>query len=641
MTATPGTSPAAYRTLASLAKGVLGEGYVPEVPGRMLASISHLPSGRERDTLVGALKAMDTRAGALLFTGRPVPVSWLTQPEAESLIDRLRSSPLPPQRALGRALLGLALTSLYGHPGSEWERIGYGGPLGPAPDEPRRLHTLRLEGDEELSCDVVIVGSGAGGGCAAGILAARGLDVVVLEKGGYHAEADFHHSEPQAMQDLYLYGGALTTTDLGCQILAGSTLGGGTVVNYTTSFRTPEPVLRQWRDVSGIDDFLSDDFQRSLNEVAARLGVNTDSSAAGRRDELLEEGLKKLGWHVDGMPRNVKGCTQDESCGYCGFGCRNGAKQSSMRTYLEDAARHGARIVVGADVRRVAISYGRATGVEAVVGPHRLTVRARAVVVSGGAIESPALLLRSGLRGQVGRNLHLHPGSATWGTFDEDVRMWEGTLQARYSSELRSSEGFYGPIFETVPVHPGYGSAAVPWLSAADHRRRMGDYSKISFCAVLPRDKSAGRIRLGRDGGPRAVYRLGADDQRRILEGQIAAARVLEAAGAKEIYSSHRVPIAYEPGRPGAHERWAEKVREIGVDPRVTPYFSYHQMSSCRMGVDPASSAVGPDNECHEVKDLFVMDASAFPAASGVNPMLSIYGIANRAAQKLADRLSR
>jgi choline dehydrogenase-like flavoprotein len=353
----------------------------------------------------------------------------------------------------------------------------------------------------------------------------------------------------------------------------------------------------------------------------------------------MEEGLKKLGWHVDMLPRSVKGCTQDEQCGYCGFGCRVGAKTSP--TLLETAAASGARMIVGTDVRKVIVSGGRAVGVEATSNGHRLTVKARAVVVTAGAIETPALLLRSGLGGRVGHGLHLHPGTAAWGVFDDEVRIWEGTTQARYSDELRDRDGGYGPIFETVPAHPGAGStAAIPWLSAADHRARMEKYKYLSFCAVLPRDKTDGRIRIARDGSPRVVYKLSADDDRRIADGVIAAAQVLEAAGAKEIYSSHPSYIAYVPGKPGAREGWGERTRKAGYRKGAATLFSYHQMSSCRMGTSPATSAVGPDNESHEVKGLFVADSSTFPTASGVNPMLSVYGIAHRAAGKIAARLS-
>ncbi len=585
------------------------------------------------------MRALDTRAGAFALTGRSIPVSWLSATDAEQLLQKWSSSRIPAQRRLASVFTAMSLQALYAHPGRAWQEIGYPGPLGSAPDRPKLLEPLVISSDETLSSDVVVVGSGAGGGCVAAGLAAAGLDVVVLEKGAYNSERDFHHNEGDATAELYLYGATLATTDLGVRILAGSTLGGGTVVNYTTSFKTPEHVLRQWHEVSGIDAFVSGEFSESLDEVAGRLGVNTDSSAAGKRDELLEEGLKKLGWHVDMLPRAVRSCTQDESCGYCGFGCRVGAKQSSMLTFLHDAADRGARLVTGADVRKVVVKDGRATGVEATVGAHRLTVKATAVVAAGGAIESPALLLRSGLGGQVGRNLRLHPGTAAWGLFDEEVRMWEGTLQARYSHEFRHWDGGWGPIFETVPVHPGSWATALAWRSAEDHRRFMDRFRNVSFCAVLPRDTSSGRVAIGRDGNPRIEYRLGADDERRIADGVAAAGKVLEAAGAYEIFSPHRCYLSYRPSARGTHRQWAEEASRLGYRGKVT-FHSFHQMGTCRMGTNPSTSAIDAGNESHEVRNLFVADASAFPTASGVNPMLSVYAIAHRAARKIAARLS-
>ena len=626
--------------LAALARGTLGRDFVAEVPGRMLGTIGQLASSSDRRQLITVLKALSTRGGALALTGRAIPVSWLSAEEAESLLQKWKASRIHAQRQLCDVFTSVASISLYGYPGPHWDRIGYPGPMGPPPSEPRRLSPLPIDHDETLTCDAVVVGSGAGGGCVAAHLAGQGLDVIVLEKGGYRSETDYHHREADSLREMYLYGMTLATTDLGCRIIAGSTLGGGTVVNYTTSFRTPDHVLEEWAGVSGIPAFTSGEFQESLDEVSVRLGVNTDSSAAGKRDVVMEEGLKKLGWHVDLLPRAVRGCAQDEACGYCGFGCRSGAKQSTMRTYLEDAAASGARMVVGADVRKVIVKDGGASGVIARCRGRKLRIDARAVVVAAGSIESPALLLRSGLGGQVGRNLRLHPGTAPFGTFDDEVRMWEGTLQARYSKEFRDWDGGYGPIFETVPVHPGAGSTALPWTSAEQHRATMDNFSKVSFCAVLSRDQAAGRVRIGRDGNPRVEYRTTSSDERRITEGVIAAARVLEAAGANEIKTTHAAPIAYRPDGAGGHERWAEDVRTAGYGPGKVTFFSYHQMGSCRMGTDPATSAIDANNETHEVKNLFVTDGSAFPTASGVNPMLSIYAIANRAAKTISQRLS-
>ncbi|MGH2693346.1 MAG: GMC family oxidoreductase N-terminal domain-containing protein [Actinomycetota bacterium] len=627
--------------LVTLARGVLGEGYAPEVPARMLETIELLPSDDDRKQLFAILRMLDSKIGALALTGRPVPVSWLSPHEAETLLIRWRSSRLRLRQRLANSFIGLAVNALYGHPGPEWKRIGYAGPLGAAPDEPKRLQPLEISSDEELSCDVVVVGSGAGGGCVSAGLQAAGYDVIVLEKGGYHSESDFKHLEHEAARDLYLYGMTLSTTDGAGRIVAGSTLGGGTLVNFATSFRTPPHVLKEWHLVSGIDAFVSGEFEAALEEAAERVGVNTDSSAAGRRDALMEEGLKALGWHVDMMPRAVRGCTQDEQCGYCGFGCRVGGKQSTMRTYLEDAAVKGTRIVVNADVKNVVTRDGRADGVLASVDGHRLVVRARAVVVAGGSIETPALLLRSGLKGQVGRNLRLHPGVAPFASFDEEVRVWEGTTQARYSLQLQDWDGGYGPILETIPVHPGSLAVFLPWLSASQHRELMGRAASLSFCGVLMRDRMSGRVRIDKTGRPKIEYKITGDDLRRMTEGVIAGGRVLEAAGATEIFKPHArgFPTTYRPA-PGAHERWAEELRRVESGQRAWNFGSWHQMGSCRMGTDPASSVVDANNESHEIESLFVTDASTFPTASGVNPMLSIYGIATRAAKKIAERLS-
>jgi len=633
-------TPQGHAALASLARGALGDDYVVDVAARMMLSIRGIASSAERNQLLGALRALDTRVGALALTGRPVPISWLTPDEAEVVLQRLVDSRVGALKRLGGALTSLAGLALYSHEGPVWKRLGYPGPLGHAPAEAKTLEPLEIDSDERLSCDVVVVGSGAGGACVAAGLAQAGLDVIVVEKGAYRNESDFHHKEGPSMREMYLYGATLTTTDLGVLILAGSTLGGGTVINYSTSFKTPPHVLAQWSDISGIDAFASGEFEEHLDAAAERTGVNTDSSAAGKRDEVVEAGLKQLGWHVDMMPRAVRGCTQDEQCGYCGFGCRIGAKQSTMRAYLQDAFDAGARLIVGADVDRVTITDGRATGVVGSVGHHRLTIDARAVISACGAIETPALLLRSKLGGQVGHNLHLHPGTAAWGIFDEDIRIWEGTLQARYSNEFCHWDGGWGPMLETVPVHPGSWSMALSWRSAENHRTLMKHYSNVGFCAVLPRDTTSGRVKVGRDGRPRIAYRLAADDERRIAEGVARAARVVEAAGARKVYSLHKQGPSYVPGVPGAYENWVQETKKLGYGGGAATLASYHQMGSCRMGTDPSISAIDADNQSHEVRNLFVVDASAFPTASGVNPMLSIYGIARRAAVRIADRLA-
>jgi long-chain-alcohol oxidase len=342
----------------------------------------------------------------------------------------------------------------------------------------------------------------------------------------------------------------------------------------------------------------------------------------------MARGLERLGWHLDRMPRNVLGCEQGVVCGSCGYGCPLGAKQSTLRTWLEDAAAAGTRIVTGAKARRILIRDGSAVGVDA--GP--VQVRARAVVAAAGGLETPALLLRSGLHNpNVGRWLRLHPATGVFGVFEEDVRPWEGSLQALYSDEHRDLEPGYGVKYETIPAHPALIAAAFPWEGAAQHRRLMGSLARTSLVAVIPRDRDAGRVRIGRDGEPIATYRLSPGDARRLARGIDGAGRILAAAGAREIFTAH-----------ARHQRWDDGFPSdaFAFGPGRGSVYSFHLMGSARMGASAASSAASPAGATWEVENLVVADGSAFPTASGVNPMITIEAIAHLNARKLAARLS-
>ena len=337
-----------------------------------------------------------------------------------------------------------------------------------------------------------------------------GLSVTVLERGGYHNESDFTHLESDAYSSMYLDGGLNSTSDGGVLMLAGSTLGGGTVVNYTTSFATPDSVREEWDRVAGFSNvFVGDEFAESLTAVENGLGVNKDHGTPSARDQIMEKGLRNLGWHVDEQPRNVNGCTE-EACGYCTMGCRIGAKRSTLATYLQDAAEGGARIVVDADVRLIDTDQGRVAGVVASVGDHTLTVRARAVVLAAGALNSPALLLRSGLGGRAaGQYLRIHPVTALWGRFEERVDPWTGMLQTRYSDEFADLDGQgYGFRFETAPVHPLFPAAFVGWEDGPSFKRDILGLGHLAVAGILLRDHDHGRVTVRRDGSPLWKYRI-------------------------------------------------------------------------------------------------------------------------------------
>lgn len=537
------------------------------------------------------------------------------------------------RRAAFHALRKGVLLAFYSHPSAQ-ERIGYPGPLGPPAHA--RPQCIAATPATDLACDVCVVGSGAGGGVAAAVLAQAGLDLVVLEAGPAVTEADFVGDELDAYRRLYWGAAAATTDDGGIGLLTGQCLGGTTTLNWTTSFRTPETVRTEWGG-----PFASDEFTRSLDAVWERSGVNTDENLPSTRDAIMQRGLEALGWHVAAMPRNVRGCDQNGICGYCGFGCQLGAKQSTLVTWLEDAHAAGARIVTDTRAERILVHGGRARGVEAVTeGGARLSIRARAVVVACGALQTPALLLRSGLDNpNVGRHLHLHPVTGVSALFDEEVRPWTGTIQALYSDEHAELENGYGLKYETGPIHPGVLVGFSAWRGAEEHAELVANLPRSSGIGVLLRDRGSGAVRLTRTGRLRVGYRLAADDARRVRVGVEGAARILEAAGALRVYSAHAHRLFYEPG-PGRRERFLAEVDRAGFAPGRCAFFSFHHMGSARVGDSPSTSACNWDGQTWDVRALYVMDGSSFPSASGVNPMLTIEAIAHLNASRLAAALT-
>lgn len=636
-------------TLRAVVETLVPDGAGVGLAERVAAQVARLPRPADQAELTQLLTLMESRVANIVLGGVATPFSRLDRAARERYLRGWATSALPAKRKAFQALKRLTTVAYYtavDARGSNpsWNSLGYPGPLGPAPDVAKPIRPLAVNGDTVLDCDVVVIGSGAGGGVVAGELAAQGKDVVVLEKGAYLNEADFSQLEGEMLERAYDGGGLLATDDLGAIILQGSCLGGGTVVNYTTSFHTPDNVRDEWAREHGLPHFTTPEFTRSLDAVARRIHVTTDAAKPSARDAILIRGLERCGWHHGLLPRDVQGCTQDDACGYCGYGCRRGAKQSTLLTYLQDAHDAGARIVTHAHVRRVTRAAGRATGVEAMVQPpgaHRayaLTVRAKAVVVACGSIHSPALLLRSGVSlPALGRHLALHPATAVLGDMEEPVRPWTGTVQAHYSDQFADLDHGYGFKFETAPMHPSLFALAVPWESGDAHRQAMTRLSQTTLCGILLRDREGGRVRVDRAGHPVVRYRLSRYDAGHLRRAFVAAAELLEAAGAKEIALPAARRVAYRPG-PGARERWLAELDGVGWGSNQMLLVTFHQMASCRMGASAKTSVVNAENQVWGIPGLFVADASVFPTASGVNPMLTIMGIAHRAAGAIANQ---
>ncbi|MBC9715226.1 FAD-dependent oxidoreductase [Streptomyces sp. TRM66268-LWL] len=612
------------------------------------ALIGAQPRAHDRKQLATLLSLWDTRLTGLLLGTSGRRFSALTPAAREELMLRMGEASSERKRVLFQALRGLA-TSAYllasGTDGTSpvWQAIGYPGPLGPKPDAPRPpLTPLSPTEDTTLDCDVVVVGSGAGGGTAAAVLAAAGLGVVVLEGGGYYDDADFDGGEPSGLTRLYAPGPSATAEGQ-VSLVAGSCLGGGTVVNWTTSFRTPDEIRDEWASL-GAWQFAEKEYTQALDAVTDRLSVNTDHNTASARDAVMERGLRALGWHVDAMPRNVVGCDTGTECGRCGYGCRLGAKQSVTKTWLADAEAAGARLVIDTTVRTIDVQQGRAVGVRGTTtAGHSVTVHARAVVVAAGAIQTPALLRRSGFTDPaIGRYLRLHPATAVWGVFDEEIRPWEGGLQTRYSREHSNLDGRgHGVIYETGPGNPAALQGFMNWRGATAHLGALKDLTHTAGVGIITRDRDSGVVKVARDGEPVPHYRLSAYDTAHLHAGVEGAAKILAAAGARRITSAHQAGPAYEPDRGGTYEEFVTACRNTGYEPGRCAIAALHIMGTARMGGSRDTSATDPDGATWEVPNVVVADASCFPTSSGVNPMISIEAIAYMNATRLAERLGR
>ena len=486
-----------------------------------------------------------------------------------------------------------------------------------------------------------MVGSGAGGGAAAGVLAAAGLDVVVLEAGGYFSEEDFDGAELSGYARMYLNGGGVATDNQSIGLLAGSCLGGGTVVNYTWCFRPPDHVRAEWKERFGLGEWAGQDFDDSLDAVWERISVSEESSIPSERDHAMRRGLDSLGWHSEVMQRNCRGCDA-EVCRLCHYGCQIGAKQSTMKTWLQDAYDNGARILVHAPVERVLIEGGRARGVEArTLDGHRVTVRARAVALGAGAIHTPAIMVRSGIDGPaVGKNLLLHPVLITWGIFDEEVRPWEGTIGATFSDELLDMGDGYGIKYEHAATPPSILAIFAPWRGSRESAELMQSLRFTAGYGALQRARDGGEIVVGRDGLPTARWELSDYDRAVMRKGLDGAARILEEGGARRIYSSHAGWVSYEPGRNGGREAMLEAADRCGWGPAQVTLGSFHLMGTARMGSSRADSVCDGEGETWDVKGLYVVDGAVLPTGLGVNPMVTIEAAAHKIARGLAARLA-
>jgi len=492
--------------------------------------------------------------------------------------------------------------------------------------------------DLRVDCAVVIVGSGAGGATMAAELADAGVDVVVVEEGGYHPTESFTAETGRALRTLYRDGGAgLALGRPPVLFSEGRCVGGSTVVNGGMSWRTPARVLERWASAEDIAAISEHDMEPYFTKVESRISVALqDPETIGKDMQLLKAGADAKGWKIIPNLRNQLHCAGTNNCTN---GCPTGAKRSMLVTSVPRALARGARLFADCRVERITRSGGAVTGVEGRFvrpggrrGP-RLTVRSAVVVVAGGAVQTPALLARSGLRsrsGQLGRNLSMHPNAKVIAFFDEEVIGWHGVHQAYQVREFIDD----GILLTAVNLAPSLVAATMP-----SHGRELGElmaaYNHMITAGCLIEDTGTGRVRNIPGLGPQVFYQLTSRDAERVIRGIARTAELMFAAGASRVLLPFDgAPEVRDPA--GLHNLLARPVPKRSIE-----LFTVHLMGTARMSDDPRRGVVDSFGAFHGVRGLFVADASLFPSPIGVNPMETILALVTRNAQRLIEQRGR
>ncbi len=675
VSAPAGWTPAELATLAELAETFVRGGSVRR-SNLAAAALSRAADPAQVRQLRLVLRLVESRAVNLLLTGRAVSFRDRTPADRERVLLGWATSRFGLRRSAFQAFRGLLTFLAYADPGPPGQVNPLHAAIGYVPDRPPitpdltpilplDIHGPAPAGGEPLvlSADVVVIGSGASGGVIAAELTRAGRSVVVVEAGPFLDEAHLPTNEMDAFDRTYLNHGLLTTWDGSLTMLSGAGVGGGTLVNWMTCIAAPEDVRLDWAREHGIAGIDGPDFDRDLAAVEAELGV-APAVVIPPKDQAILRGAAALGWDAAPIRRNAADCGD---CGSCPFGCPRGTKQSTLRVHLRTAAAGGARIVDRARVTRVLLEGGRASGIEAEllsVAPEigaapaggsskprmrRLIVRAPQVVIAGGALRTPAVLLASGFDHPViGRHLRLHPVPVIAGLFDDPIEMWRGTMQAARSLQFVRPDGNRnGYAIESAPGHPGLIALALPWEGTDAHAALLGRIRHVAPLIAVTRDGGEGRVRLTASGRARVDYRLDARGIATLRHALGSMAELARAAGARQILAAGTPPRWH--GRSGsgsgqearAFTVFQDALRSFDFGPNRGSVFSAHQMGSVRMGASVDGHPCDPDGRLRTrtgsiVPGLYIGDGSLFPTGLGVNPMITIMALARRVARTVA-----
>lgn len=486
--------------------------------------------------------------------------------------------------------------------------------------------------DETHDADVVVVGTGAGGAVVGAELAELGHDVVFAEEGGYHPTSSFNPYLTESIPRLYRdAGGTIIMGRPPIPYAEGRCVGGGTVVNGGMAWRPPEKVLADWARITKQPDLGPDAMEPLLRRVEERIHAKPQHPASiGEDSRLLEEGAKRLGWRYEHNPRAQDRCVGSNQCL---TGCPTGAKQSTLLSYMPRALQRGARCLTELRVRKLWIEDGRCVGVIGrAVNPRTrredvdVRVRAKAVVVACGAIQTPFLLLGQRLgrpSRQLGRNFLCHPNTKVVAVYPRDIFAWQGVSQGGQIREFRDE----GIVMAENAVPPGTAAAQIPFLGQ-EAMELMRRYNAMAMTGVLVEDSHSGTVTRS-FGAPMAKYTITKYDHERFLRGVKHLATLHFEMGAEKVilpFSNFHVADSIDD---------LARIDQTQRSRSTIELFTVHMMGTCRMGSRPEHSVVDLNGELWDLPGCYVADASLFPTAVGVNPQVTIMALATRVASRL------
>ncbi|GAA5178065.1 GMC family oxidoreductase [Niveibacterium umoris] len=525
-------------------------------------------------------------------------------------------------------------------------------PIGEAFDGKWRDHHIdgaKLEKDLTLEADVVIVGTGAGGGTTAERLTQAGLSVILLEEGALNTSRDFQLEERLSYPRLYQESAGRKTMDHGVGILQGRTVGGSTVVNWTTSIRTPDNTLAHWREHHGLSGLTPEAMQPWFERREERLSIAAWPTQPNRHNALLRDGAYKLALEPVTIHRNVKGCW---NLGYCGMGCSTNAKQSMLVTTIPAAMDHGARLLSRMRAERLEHANGRVSALIAhpmdafgqVRRDRTVRLQAKHFVLAGGAIGTPALLLRSAApdpHRHTGARTFLHPVVLSAALMPEPVEAFTGAPQSIYIDEyLWPKDGSMGFKLEVPPIHPLIASVVMSDFGEA-HRHYMRQMNHWYVAIALLRDgfheqSQGGRVVLDGHGDPQLDYPLTDYVWAGARKAFHAMADLQYAVGAKTVLPIH-LDAKATTRVADAHAQ----IDALKLATRRTKVVSAHVMGGAAMSPDEKGGVVRPDGVHHQLENLSVHDGSILPTSLGANPQLTIYGLTAMLSEQLVKRLGK